>query len=143
MGPLENDPLEVDNVMVQLADGAQQRTNLLDVVSQSTVLHKCTALILLHVPVKSSIKIGYVSQHEPSLINLKGSQSKITYLPLVKPNSELGFKRAIDGNQKHEFKFRVEKVNDMCKAAVSIKLTQTEAITMLNFCLVPQTIYVM
>ena len=59
------------------------------------------------------------------------------------PNTGLGFKQALDGNQTHEFDFRVTKVNNMSKDAVSMRLSQSEANTMLNRRLTPQTTYIM
>ena len=99
------------------------------------------AHILLYIPVKSSIRIDYDTWHKLSLIDPKGARSKISHLPPDKPNNGLGFKQAIDGNQEHEFKFRVKKINGMCKAAGSIKLTQTEAIKIRDGRLVSQTTY--
>ena len=101
--PLENDPLEVDNVMVQLADRTQKWTNILDVVAQSTDFHKCWAQIFSYALVKSSLKIDFDSRHNLSLIDLKGARSKIAYLPPDKPNNGPGFKQASNSNQGHNF----------------------------------------
>ena len=79
-GSVENGPLEANNVMVHLTDGSPKWTNLLDVVAKPTAFHKCTAQIFLFFQVKSSLKINYDTQHELSLLDLQGAQSKITYL---------------------------------------------------------------
>ena len=89
-------------------------------VAQSTEFHKCTIQVLAHVEVNSSLKIDYDSRHQMDPSNLKGARSTIEYLPTNMPNNGLGFKHAIDGNQAHEFNFQVEKMNHMCKAAVSL-----------------------
>ena len=67
----------------------------------------------------------------------KGATSSIKYLPLDKPNEGLGFCHALDQDQIHELENRVMKMTNICKAAVSIHLSQREGATMLNQRLTP------
>ena len=121
----------------RLISGAQEWTNLLVMVAQSTAFHRCIIQALAYLEVNSSLTINYDSRYGMDLSDSKGARSKVEYLPPNMPINGLGFKQAIDGNKEHEFNFRVKKIDHMRKAAVSIKLCQTEVSTMLNCRLVP------
>ena len=128
----------VDNTMRHLAMGAQSWLDLQDVVAASTAFHKCIVQTVVYVVVKGSLEItyNYNYSYDMELSDIKGAWTKIKYLKADQPNIRLGFHLAPDGN--------MDKVGDMCKAALSISmhLSQTEAHTMLTGCLKTQTTYV-
>ena len=130
-----------DEVMHKLKGGAQSWSDIQDVVAASTAFHKCMCQVLAHIAKNGSLVIDYDYTFDMHLHDVKGATTKIQFKPPNEPNQGLGFNIAPDGNQKHEFNSRIEKIRHMCKAAVSMHLSQREAHTMLNRRLVPQTTY--
>ena len=75
---------------------------------------------------RGSLVINYDYEYNMELKGSMGARTNINFLSVDKPNPGLGFNlypdADADGNQLHEFEARVKKVNQNCKAAVSIHL---------------------
>ena len=130
-----------EEAMCKLTVSAQKWSNIQDVVAASTAFHKCAAQILTYRPKNGSLEINYDYKYSIKLQDSVGAETEIKLLRADMPNVGLGFSQCPDGNMKHEFAAREQKIQHMCKAAVSMYLSQREAHTMLKCRLEPQTTY--
>ena len=122
--------------------GAQHWTNLQTFVGQRKFFPKSTTQILSYTEKDRAVVIDYDFQYHTILTDVEGASSAIKHLPSIMPGKGLGFYIAVDGNQDHKFKHRLNKINHLCGAAVSMILSQKKIFYMLQTIVTLQTAYV-
>ena len=135
-----SDPDTINEVVSQLAAGAQKWTNTLEVVGQSMAFHKSACQILGY---KNNNGRMRILDKVPYHIELQGARAttRIRQIKSSKPKKGLGYFLTPDGNQNREFEMRMAKTREVCRCVTSMHTSKHEAHAELFGRLIPQLRY--
>ena len=136
-----SDPDTINEVVTQLAAGAQRWTNTLEVVGQSMAFHKSAWQILGYENNNGRMHILDKVPHHIELHDSGGATTRIRQIKSSEPNKGLGYYLTPDGNQNKEFEMRMAKTREVCRGVTSMHTSEHEAHAALFGRLIPQLRY--
>jgi hypothetical protein len=141
-GVVEYEPWSAEHAMYTLQTGSQLLTDLNEVPGGSTAFHKCAVFLLSWTTSTDTLVIKTdMSEHKFQLRDNKGALSSIAIIRPDQTNKGLGYFMAVDVNQTMELAERMDKIQHMCTAAQSSRLSYSEAHQLLHQRLLMQTRY--
>jgi hypothetical protein len=141
-GVSEYEPWSAEHAMYTFQKGSQLLTDLNEVPGGSTAFHKCAVFLLSWVSSPDTLVINTdMSAHKFQLRDNKGAPSSIAIIRPDQTNKGLGYFMAVDANQVKELDERMKKIQQICTAAQSSRLSYAEAHQLLHQRLLMQTRY--